>query len=254
VPTPVRLRPMEAPEVVLETEGLVAGYVPEVDVLHGVDITVERGEMVTLIGPNGAGKSTLVKAVVGLLRPRDGRVLLRDEDITGERPHRIVAQGVGYVPQRESVFPSMTVQENLELGLLHTRNGSRIDEMLMLFPQLEARRRQPAGTLSGGERQMLAMARALISDPEVVLLDEPSAGLSPLYVDALFEKISEINARGVTILMVEQNARRSLAISHRGYVLDVGRNRFAGTGQELLHNPKVIDLYLGGTGRIDAEA
>jgi neutral amino acid transport system ATP-binding protein len=254
VPTPVRLRPMEAPEVVLETEGLVAGYVPEVDVLHGVDITVERGEMVTLIGPNGAGKSTLVKAVVGLLRPRDGRVLLRDEDITGERPHRIVAQGVGYVPQRESVFPSMTVQENLELGLLHTRNGSRIDEMLMLFPQLEARRRQPAGTLSGGERQMLAMARALISDPEVVLLDEPSAGLSPLYVDALFEKISEINARGVTILMVEQNARRSLAISHRGYVLDVGRNRFAGTGQELLHNPKVVDLYLGGTGRIDAEA
>jgi neutral amino acid transport system ATP-binding protein len=254
VPTPVRLRPMEAPEVVLETEGLVAGYVPEVDVLHGVDITVERGEMVTLIGPNGAGKSTLVKAVVGLLRPRDGRVLLRDEDITGERPHRIVAQGVGYVPQRESVFPSMTVQENLELGLLHTRNGPRIEEMLMLFPQLEARRRQPAGTLSGGERQMLAMARALISDPEVVLLDEPSAGLSPLYVDALFEKISEINARGVTILMVEQNARRSLAISHRGYVLDVGRNRFAGTGQELLHNPKVIDLYLGGTGRIDAEA
>jgi len=254
VPTPIRLRPMEAPEVVLETEGLVAGYVPEVDVLHGVDITVERGEMVTIIGPNGAGKSTLVKAVVGLLRPRDGRVLLRDEDITGERPHRIVAQGVGYVPQRESVFPSMTVQENLELGLLHTRNGSRIDEMLMLFPQLEARRRQPAATLSGGERQMLAMARALISDPEVVLLDEPSAGLSPLYVDALFEKIAEINARGVTILMVEQNARRSLAISHRGYVLDVGRNRFAGTGQELLHNPKVVDLYLGGTGRIDAEA
>jgi len=244
------------PEPVLETRELVAGYVPEVDILHGVDIVVRRGEMVTLVGPNGAGKSTLVKAVVGLLPPRGGRVLLRGKDVTGERPHRIIANGVGYVPQRENVFPSMTVEENVELGLTARRGdgAARADDVYELFPQLAGLRRRPAGTLSGGERQMLAMARTLIAQPEVVLLDEPSAGLSPIFVDAVFAKIAEINAAGTTILMVEQSARRALAMSHRGYVLDVGRNRFTGTGTELLRDPKVVDLYLGGTRRIDAGA
>jgi ABC-type branched-subunit amino acid transport system ATPase component len=242
------------PEPILETRELVAGYVAEVDILHGVDIVVRRGEMVTLVGPNGAGKSTLVKAVVGLLPPRGGRVLLRGEDVTGERPHRIIAKGVGYVPQRENVFPSMTVEENVELGLTARRgNGAvRARNVYELFPRLAGLRRRPAGTLSGGERQMLALARTLIGQPEVVLLDEPSAGLSPIFVDAVFAKIAEINAAGTTILMVEQSARRALSMSHRGYVLDVGRNRFTGTGTELLHDPKVIDLYLGGTRRIDS--
>jgi neutral amino acid transport system ATP-binding protein len=240
---------------VLAIEALVAGYVPEVHILNGVDVVVEPGEMVTIVGPNGAGKSTLIKAVVGVLRPREGRVLFRGEEITGGRPHTIVAKGVGYVPQLENVFPSMTVEENLELGTVSRRDLDRFERanaMFQLFPRLAERRRQAAGTLSGGERQMLAMARTLMPEPDVLLLDEPSAGLSPIFVDAIFEKIKEINEHGVTILMVEQNARRALAMSHRGYVLDVGRNRFTGRGDELLHDPKVVELYLGGRGRIDA--
>jgi ABC-type branched-subunit amino acid transport system ATPase component len=238
---------------VLQTHGLIAGYVPDVDVVHGVDIDVRRGEIVTVVGPNGAGKSTVVKAIIGLLRPRAGTVLLHGDEITAEKPHRIVARGLGYVPQRDNVFPTMTVEENIELGALaHADSGRRLQPVLELFPQLAVRRRQAAGTLSGGERQMLAMARTLVAEPEVVLLDEPSAGLSPAYVDVIFGKIAEINARGVTILMVEQNARRALAMSSRGYVLDVGRNRFEGSGRELLEDPKVVDLYLGGRGRIDA--
>jgi ABC-type branched-subunit amino acid transport system ATPase component len=238
------------PDAVLETHGLVAGYVPEVDILRGVDVRIEPGEIVTIVGPNGAGKSTLIRAVMGLLRPRDGRVLLRGEDVTGSRPHRLVAKGIGYVAQRDNVFPTMSVEENLELG---TREpDERLPAMWELFPRLRERRRQSAGTLSGGERQMLAMARALIARPDLLLLDEPSAGLSPVLVGVIFEKIAEINAQGVPILMVEQNARRALAMSSRGYVLDLGRNRFEGTGEALLHDPKVIDLYLGGTSRIDA--
>ena len=210
--------------------------------------------MVTIIGPNGAGKSTLVKAVIGLLRPWAGRVLLHGENLTGWKPHAIVARGVGYVAQRQNVFPTMTVSENLELGGLALREGtvaSSQAETLELFPRLRERRRQLAGTLSGGERQMLALARALMARPDVLLLDEPSAGLAPMAVDAIFEKIESINAGGVAILMVEQNAHRALAISHRGYVLDTGRNRFAGPGLELLANPEVVDLYLGGGGRLD---
>ena len=212
--------------------------------------------MVTIVGPNGAGKSTLVKAVIGLLRPWAGRVLLRGEDLTGWKPHAIVAQGVGYVAQRQNVFPTMTVAENLELGGLALREGtiaSSQADTLELFPRLQERRRQLAGTLSGGERQMLALARALMARPDVLLLDEPSAGLAPMAVDAIFEKIVSINASGVAILMVEQNARRALAISHRGYVLDTGRNRFEGPGLELLANPEVVDLYLGGGGRLDKD-
>ena len=232
------------------THGLVAGYVPEVDILRGVDVRIDPGEIVTIVGPNGAGKSTLIRAVMGLLRPREGRVLLRGEHVTGSRPHRLVAKGIGYVAQRDNVFPTMSVEENLELG---TREpDARLPAMWELFPRLRERRRQSAGTLSGGERQMLAMARALIARPDLLLLDEPSAGLAPVLVGLIFEKIAEINAQGVPILMVEQNARRALAMSSRGYVLDLGRNRFEGTGKALLHDPKVVDLYLGGTSRIDA--
>jgi ABC-type branched-subunit amino acid transport system ATPase component len=239
---------------VLETRGLFAGYLPDVDILHGVDLTVMPGEIVTIVGPNGAGKSTLIRAVIGLLKPREGTVLLRGEEITGTKPHRIVAQGVGYVAQRENVFATLSVAENLALGAsaLGADVEPRLPKVLDLFPRLRERRRQRAGTHSGGERQMLAMARALIAEPEVLLLDEPSAGLAPLFMEAIFDKIREINEAGMPILMVEQNARRALAMSHRGYVLDLGRNRFEGTGAALLHDPKVIDLYLGGTARIDA--
>jgi ABC-type branched-subunit amino acid transport system ATPase component len=234
---------------VLEVEGLVAGYTADVPILDGIHVSVRPGELVTIVGPNGAGKSTLVKSVIGLVPPWQGRILLRGGDVTGRKPHAIVAQGVGYVPQRENVFPSMSVEENLALGALTLKDGSpdeRIAELYELFPRLRERRRQAAGTLSGGERQLLALARALVPGPDVLLLDEPSAGLSPVAIDLIFEKIAEVNASGVAILMVEQNARRALAMSHRGYVLDTGRNRFEGPGPELLANPEVVDLYLGG--------
>jgi ABC-type branched-subunit amino acid transport system ATPase component len=235
-------------------EGLVAGYVPEVNILNGIDLTVREGEIVTIVGPNGAGKSTLVKAVFGHLRPRAGRVLLRDRDITGRRPHTITRQGVSYVPQLGNVFRALTVEENLEMGAIGRRGldlRSRIDSMFTLFPVLAERRRQKAGSMSGGERQMVAMARALVPEPQILLLDEPSAGLAPRFVDAIFSKIVDINRTGVTILMVEQNARRALAMSDRGYVLDLGRNRFEGPGRELLDDPKVSELYLGGGRRLD---
>jgi ABC-type branched-subunit amino acid transport system ATPase component len=239
---------------VLSVEAVVAGYFADVPIINGVDVTVARGELVTIVGPNGAGKSTLVKAVIGLLRPWAGRVLLHGKEITGRKPHAIVAQGVGYVAQRQNVFPTMTVAENLELGALALREGTVAQsqaETLELFPRLHERRRQVAGTLSGGERQMLALARALMAKPDILLLDEPSAGLAPMAVDAIFERIESINANGVAILLVEQNARRALAISHRGYVFDTGRNRFEGPGPELLANPEVVDLYLGGGARLD---
>jgi neutral amino acid transport system ATP-binding protein len=234
---------------ILEIAGVEAGYFPDVPILNGVGMRLLPGEMVTIVGPNGAGKSTLVKVVIGLLAPWKGTVRLRGEDVTGRKPHVIVARGVGYVAQRDNVFGTMSVEENLELGALALRSGdpaSRIAEMLDLFPHPARRRAQPAGTLSGGERQMLALARALMAEPELLLLDEPSAGLSPVAVDLIFEKIAEINTSGIAILMVEQNARRALAMSHRGYVLDGGQNRFEGPGRELLHDPKVVDLYLGG--------
>ena len=242
----------EANGVVLAVEGLVAGYVPEVDILTGVDLTVEDGEIVTVIGPNGAGKSTMIKSIFGLLPPREGRVLLRSEDLTGMRPHLITRRGMSYVPQLDNIFESLTVDENLEMGALDRgTTRRRMGEMYELFPRLGERRRQAAGTMSGGERQMVAMARALMPDPSVLLLDEPSAGLAPAFVEAIFEKIAEINRHGVTIVMVEQNARRALAMSTRGYVLDLGQNRFEGRGKELLNDPKVAELYLGGTARID---
>jgi neutral amino acid transport system ATP-binding protein len=236
----------------LYTEEVVAGYVPEVDILTGVSISVRQGEIVTVVGPNGAGKSTLIKTIFGLLRPREGLVQLRNEDITGLAPHSITRRGMSYVPQLDNIFPSLTVEENLEVGSLDTAHtDERMDEMYELFPRLGERRTQTAGTMSGGERQMLAMARALMPDPQVLLLDEPSAGLAPAFVEAIFEQIEEINKAGVTLVMVEQNARRALAMSDRGYVLDLGQNRFEGAGRELLEDPKVAELYLGGTARLD---
>jgi ABC-type branched-subunit amino acid transport system ATPase component len=238
-----------ADTTLLRTEGLVAGYLPEVDILGGVDVELREGEVVTIVGPNGAGKSTLLKSVFGLLRPRSGRVLLHERDVAGRKTHDIARAGVGYVPQLGNVFPSLTVQENLELGALAARGldvGARCEAMYAMFPRLGERRRQPAGTMSGGERQMVAMARALMPQPRILLLDEPSAGLAPAAVDTVFEQVAEINGHGVAILMVEQNARRALAMSTRGYVLDLGRNRFEGPGRELLDDPRVAQLYLGG--------
>ena len=239
----------------LETDDLVAGYVPEVDILNGVSIRVNEGQIVTVIGPNGAGKSTLAKTIFGLLTPRRGRILFRGEEISGRKPHDISHMGLSYVPQLDNVFPSLTVEENLEMGSLdRSRTEEQIQRMYELFPRLGERRTQTAGTMSGGERQMLAMARALMPDPQVLLLDEPSAGLAPAFVEAIFQKIQEINRAGVTLVMVEQNARRALSMSNRGYVLDVGENRFEGPGPELLEDPKVAELYLGGAGRIDRSA
>jgi neutral amino acid transport system ATP-binding protein len=236
----------------LSVEDLVAGYVPEVDILNGVDLSVQEGQIVTVIGPNGAGKSTLIKSIFGLLPPRKGRVALRGEDLTGLQPHSITRRGMSYVPQLDNIFPSLTVDENLEMGALERGSArERIEAIYELFPRLGERSSQTAGTMSGGERQMLAMGRALIPDPQMLLLDEPSAGLAPAFVEAIFEKVEDINRHGVTIVMVEQNARRALGMSDHGYVLDLGQNRFEGPGEDLLHDPKVADLYLGGTGRLD---
>jgi neutral amino acid transport system ATP-binding protein len=242
----------QANGALLTVEELVTGYVPEVDILTGVDLTVRDGEIVTVIGPNGAGKSTLIKSIFGLLPPREGRVVLRGEDLAGLRPHSITRRGMSYVPQLDNVFESLTVDENLQMGALErSKARDRMNEMYELFPRLGERRKQAAGTMSGGERQMLAMARALMPEPQILLLDEPSAGLAPAFVEAIFGKIAEINQHGVTIVMVEQNARRALGMSSRGYVLDVGQNRFEGRGEELLHDPRVAELYLGGTARYD---
>jgi ABC-type branched-subunit amino acid transport system ATPase component len=235
-------------EPVLRVDGLIAGYVAEVDILAGVDLEVHEGEIVTVIGPNGAGKSTLLKAICGLLRPRAGTIFRSGEQIDHLAAHRIARSGVGYVPQRANVFASMTIDENLDLGAIpfrHVDARRRREVVFELFPRLAERRRQSAGTLSGGERQMLAIGKTLMADPAVLLLDEPSAGVAPMLVELIFQKALEINAAGTTILMVEQNARRALALSHRGYVLDLGKNRYEGTGRELLNDPRVAELYLG---------
>jgi len=240
-------------KTILEVEGVVGGYTPEVDILNGVSIHVSEGEIVTIVGPNGAGKSTLIKTIFGLLTPRAGRIALKGTDIAGRRPHDITRLGMSYVPQVDNVFPSLTVMENLEMGVLEpAKKKSQIERMFQLFPRLGERTSQQAGTMSGGERQMVAMARALMPDPKVVLLDEPSAGLAPAFVEAIFEKTEEINREGVTIVMVEQNARRALGMSNRGYVLDLGKDRFEGPGKDLLDDPKVAELYLGGSSRVDA--
>jgi branched-chain amino acid transport system ATP-binding protein len=231
----------------LVAEGIYAGYVPGVDILNGCDLVLEEGELIGIIGPNGAGKSTLLKSMFGLVPVRQGSIRLRDEDITQAKAHLLVRLGVGYVPQNNNVFPSLTVQENLEMGLYQQPKEfkDRFAEVCELFPLLGKRRKQRAGSLSGGERQMVAMGRALMMRPSVLLLDEPSAGLSPAFQDEVFIRCRQINETGVSIIMVEQNARRCLQICHRGFVLDQGRNAYSGTGDELLNDPKVIELYLG---------
>ena len=242
-----------AAEPILTAREVVAGYLPGVDILGGCNLDVAEGELVGVIGPNGAGKSTLLKAMFGLIPVRSGDVELRGEDITDQPAHARVSRGIGYVPQTENVFPRLTVEENLEMGLFLTpqRWEERFEAIAELFPLLAQRRKQRAGSLSGGERQMLAMGRALMMDPEVLLLDEPSAGLSPVNQDEVFHRVRQINETGVSIVMVEQNARRCLQICHRGYVLDQGKNAYTGTGDELLHDPKVIDLYLGTLAKVD---
>ena len=233
--------------VLLDASDVTAGYLPGIDILTGCNFTLAEGEFVGIIGPNGAGKSTLLKSLFGLVNIRSGSVTLRGEDITNASAHGLVSKGVGYVPQTQNIFPSLTIEENLEMGLYlrPKRFRERFDVVADLFPLLKNRRKQRAGGLSGGERQMVAMGRALMMDPSVLLLDEPSAGLSPALQDEAFLRAREINATGVSIVMVEQNARRCLQISHRAYVLDQGRNAYTGPGQELLNDPKVIELYLG---------
>jgi branched-chain amino acid transport system ATP-binding protein len=232
---------------VLRAEALVAGYLPDVDILTGCDLTLAEGELVGIIGPNGAGKSTLIKTMFGLVPVRSGRVLLGDDDITNLSAHQLVSRGVGYVPQTRNVFPSLTIRENLEMGLyLRPQEwAARSAFVHDLFPLLADRSNQRAGLLSGGERQMVAMGRALMMDPKVLFLDEPSAGLSPANQDDVFRRIGEINGAGISIVMVEQNARTCLEICDRAYVLDQGRNAYTGTGEDLLNDPKVIELYLG---------
>ena len=234
-------------EPILIVEELVGGYVPEVDILKGVNLTLQQGELVGIIGPNGAGKSTLVKAIFGLLNARSGSVRFRGDEITGVPTHELVSKGIGYVPQRANVFPSLTVEDNLRMGLFLNMGAwpERFEAITTMFPLIRQRRQQRAKFLSGGERQMVAFGRALMTEPSVLLLDEPSAGLSPIVQDQVFGKIKEIATSGVSVVLVEQNARHCLGIADRGYVLDQGRNAYTGTGEELLNDPKVIDLYLG---------
>ena len=234
-------------DLVLDARDLVAGYIPEVNILNGCDLEVRAGEFVGIIGPNGAGKSTFLKAVLGLCKVRSGRITLNGDDITGRKAHELVPLGVGYVPQTKNVFPTLTVKENLEMGcfLKPSVFKQRFEYVASMFPKLAERAAQRAGALSGGERQMVAMGRALMLEPKILLLDEPSAGLSPALQDEVFVQCRTINASGVAILMVEQNARRCLQVVHRGYVLDQGRNAYTGSGRDLLADPNVIELYLG---------
>jgi ABC-type branched-subunit amino acid transport system ATPase component len=234
----------------LEVDALEAGY-DDALVLRGVSVQADAHEIVAVIGPNGAGKSTLLKTVYGLVSRRAGTIVLDGADVTGLRADRLTRRGLNYVPQTANVFPSLTVAENLVVGSLVVSKAERraaLDRVRELFPVLRERARQRAGTLSGGQRKLVALARALVTGPRLLLLDEPSAGLSPQAMELVFDKLVEINALGVGIVMVEQNARRALALAHRGYVLDAGRNAVEGTGAELLHDPKVEQLYLGGGG------
>jgi branched-chain amino acid transport system ATP-binding protein len=235
---------------VIETKGLVAGYLPGVNILNGANFFANQGELVGIIGPNGAGKSTLLKAIFGLVKVREGSINLNGESIANLKANQLVAKGIGFVPQNNNVFPSLTIEENLQMGLFQNPKiySERLEFVTSIFAELGKRLKQRAGSLSGGERQMVAMSRALMMDPKVLLLDEPSAGLSPVRQDEAFIRVSEINKAGVTTIMVEQNARRCLQISERAYVLDQGKDAVVGTGRQLLNDPKVIGLYLGTLG------
>mgnify|MGYP001248374925 CR=1 FL=1 len=234
-------------EPLLVATDLVAGYLPGVDILNGASLTLHPGELVGIIGPNGAGKSTLIKTLFGLVPVRSGTIVLDGESITAMPAHELVARGVGYVPQTRNVFPSLTIEENLKMGMYldPSRFPERFDAVVALFPMLAERRKERAGVLSGGQRQMVAMGRALMTDPTVLLLDEPSAGLSPMNQDEVFARIAQVKAAGVSVVMVEQNARKCLLIADTAFVLDQGRNAYSGRGQDLLDDPTVIELYLG---------
>ena len=233
----------------LRAEGMTAGY-GKMAILHDVTLEVHPGEMVSVIGPNGAGKSTAFKTIVGFLRPTSGRVVFDGQDIAGLRPDQVLVRGLAYVPQGRIVFPQMTVLENLEMGAYIERDATRIrqalDRVCALFPILGERRSQKAGTMSGGEQQMVAIGRALMTTPKLIMLDEPSLGLAPKFVTLIFDKLTEMRRAGFTLMVVEQNAARALAVADRGYVLELGRNRFEGTGAALLADPEVKRLYLGG--------
>jgi len=233
-------------KTILECNGIAAGYVKGLNILQGVDLVVHEGEIVSIIGPNGAGKSTLLKAIMGLIKVSAGRFYINGIEKTNLSTYKIVTEGIGYVPQVANVFPSLTIEENLEIGAWSVNNKKEsIKNIYTNFPMLSERIKDKAGNLSGGQRQILALARALITSPNLLLLDEPSAGLSPVAINEVFDSIKEINDSGVSILLVEQNAKRALAFSDRGYVLDQGRNAYQGKGEELLNDPRVIDLYLG---------
>jgi branched-chain amino acid transport system ATP-binding protein len=233
----------------LRAEAMTAGY-GKMPILHDVTLIVTPGELVAVIGPNGAGKSTAFKVIVGFLKPTEGRVLFDGDDITGLRPDQVLRRGLAYVPQGRIVFPQMTVLENLEMGAYIVRDPRKIrdslDRVYALFPILGERRQQKAGTMSGGEQQMVAIGRALMTHPKLVLLDEPSLGLSPKYVALIFEKLVQMKRGGYTLMVVEQNAAKALSVADRGYVLELGHNRFDGSGATLLADPEVKRLYLGG--------
>ena len=234
-------------KTVIECNGIAAGYVKGLNILQGIDMIINEKEIVSIIGPNGAGKSTLLKAIMGIINISGGRFFIDGVEKTNTPTHQIVKEGVGYVPQVENVFPSLTIEENLEIGSwsIDTSIKQSISKIFDDFPMLKERRKDKAGNLSGGQRQILALARALTTSPKILLLDEPSAGLSPVAIKEVFEIVKEINSKGVAILLVEQNAKRALNFSNRGYVLDQGRNAYQGKGQELLNDPRVVDLYLG---------
>jgi branched-chain amino acid transport system ATP-binding protein len=238
-------------DAVVEATNVTAGYLPGVNILNSCSLIARQGELIGIIGPNGAGKSTLLKAIFGLVKVREGSIRLNGEEITNLKANKLVAKGVGFVPQTNNVFPTLTIQENLEMGLYQKPKGlkERLEFVTEIFPELGKRLGQRAGSLSGGERQMVAMSRALMMGPHVMLLDEPSAGLSPVRQDEAFLRVKEINRAGVTTIMVEQNARRCLQICDRGYVLDQGRDAYTGDGRDLLNDPKVIGLYLGTLGQ-----
>jgi branched-chain amino acid transport system ATP-binding protein len=236
--------------VVVNVDNLVAGYLPGVNILNGCNLIARQGELIGIIGPNGAGKSTLLKAIFGQSKVREGAVFLNGENITGLKADKLVERGVGYVPQNNNVFPSLTIEENLQMGVYQKpdKYEEGLELVTSLFSELGTRLKQRAGSLSGGERQMVAMGRALMMNPSVLLLDEPSAGLSPVRQDEAFLRVSDINKAGVTTIMVEQNARRCLQICDRGYVLDQGKDAVTGSGRDLITDPKVIELYLGSLG------
>ena len=238
---------MARQNAVVYVENVDAGYLPGINILNGCSLVANKGELIGIIGPNGAGKSTLLKSIFGLVNVRAGKVWLNGDDITNLKADKLVSKRVAFVPQTNNVFPSLTIQENLEMGVFQNPKSfnERFEFVTSVFPDLGKRRAQKAGSLSGGERQMVAMGRALMVDPSVLLLDEPSAGLSPVRQDEAFLRVKEVNKAGVTVVMVEQNARRCLQICDRAYVLDQGKDAHTGTGRDLLNDPKMIELYLG---------